>query len=169
MHNAIVDTYREDFPKYVGSQGLAGMVNVFSFAARNVGRKVKYVHFSTEDTAAATKARIELLCMARVLAKVVPSHCNGLPLQAEADPRAHKLLFMDIGLMNAVCGLGWTGIERMDQTRLVTKAPWQSSSSASTSKPCWPPRPTASSVAGSARAVPRTRKWTMSPALVASA
>lgn len=77
--------------------------------------------------------------------------------------------FMDIDLMNAVCGLGWTGIERMDQTRLVTKAPWQSSSSASTSKPCWPPRPTASSVAGSARAVPRTRKWTMSPALVASA
>ncbi len=121
VHNAIIDTYREDFPKYVGSQGLAGMVNVFNFAARNVGRKVKYVHVSTEDTAAATKARIELLCMARVLAKVVRSHCNGLPLQAEADPRAYKLLFMDIGLMNAVCGLGWTGIERMDQTRLVNE------------------------------------------------
>lgn len=121
VHNAIVDTYREDLPKYVGSQGLADMVNVFNFAARNVGRKVKYAHFSREDTAAATKARIELLCMARVLAKVVRSHCNGLPLQAEADPRAYKLLFMDVGLMNAVCGLGWTAIERMNQTRLVNE------------------------------------------------
>ena len=82
---------------------------------------MKYVHFSKEDKAAATKARIELLCMARVLAKVVRSHCNGLPLQAEADPRAYKLLFMDVGLMNAVCGLGWTGIERMDRTRLVNE------------------------------------------------
>ena len=97
------------------------MVNVFNFAARNVGRKVKYVHFSKEDSAAATKARIELLCMARVLAKVVRSHCNGLPLQAEADPRAYKLLFMDVGLMNAVCGLGWTAIERMNQTGLVNE------------------------------------------------
>ena len=121
VHNAIVDTYREDLPKYVGSQGLADMVNVFNFAARNVGRKVKYAHFSREDTAAATKARIELLCMARVLAKVVRSHCNGLPLQAEADSRAYKLLFMDVGLMNAVCGLGWAAIERMNQTRLVNE------------------------------------------------
>ncbi|MDD9962901.1 MAG: ATP-binding protein [Gammaproteobacteria bacterium] len=121
VHNSIIDTYREDFPKYVGSQGLAGMVNVFNFAARNVGRKVKYVQFSKEDSAAATKARIELLCMARVLAKVVRSHCNGLPLQAEADLRAYKLLFMDVGLMNAVCGLGWTAIERMNQTGLVNE------------------------------------------------
>ena len=121
VHNSIIDTYREDFPKYVGSQGLAGVVNVFNFAARNVGRKVKYVHFSKEDNAAATKARIELLCMARVLAKVVRSHCNGLPLQAEADPRAYKLPFMDVGLMNAVCGLGWASIERMNQTGLVNE------------------------------------------------
>ena len=121
VHNAIIDTYREDFTKYVRSQGLVSMVNAFNFAARNVGRKVKYVHFSKEDKAATTKARIELLCMARVLAKVVHSHCNGLPLQAEADPRAYKLLFMDVGLMNAVCGLGWTAIERMSQTGLVNE------------------------------------------------
>lgn len=121
VHNAIIDTYREDLSKYVGSRDLAGMVNVFNFAARNVGRKVKYVHFSKEDKAAATRTRIERLCMARVLAKVVHSHCNGLPLQAEADPRAYKLLFMDIGLMNAVCGLGWTAIERMHETRLINE------------------------------------------------
>ena len=121
VHNSIVETYREDFPKYVGSRSLPRIVNVFNFAARNVGRKVKYIHFSREDAAAATRADIELLCMARVLSKVVHSHCNGLPLQAEGDPRTYKLLFMDIGLMNAVCGLGWSAIEGMNETRLVNE------------------------------------------------
>ena len=121
VHNSIIETYREDFPKYVGSRSLSRIVNVFNFAARNVGRKVKYIHFSREDKAATTRTDIELLCMARVLSKVVHSHCNGLPLQADADPRAYKLVFMDIGLMNAVCGLGWTAIERMSETRLVNE------------------------------------------------
>ena len=121
VHGSIIDTYREDFPKYVGSRSLPRIVNVFNFAARNVGRKVKYIHFSREGKAATTRADIELLCMARVLSKVVHSHCNGLPLQADADPRAYKLIFMDVGLMNAVCGLGWNTIESMNGTRLVNE------------------------------------------------
>ena len=121
IHNSIIDTYREDFPKYIGSRSLPRIVNVFNFAARNVGRKVKYIHFSREEKAATTRADIELLCMARVLSKVVHSHCNGLPLQADGDPRVYKLLFMDVGLMNAVCGLGWAAIEGMNETRLVNE------------------------------------------------
>lgn len=121
VRNSIVETYRDDFPQYVGSRSLPRVVNVFNFAARNVGRKVKYVHFSREDPAAATRNGIELLCMARVLSKVAHSHCNELPLQAEGDPRVYKLLFMDIGLMNAVCGLGWSAIEGMNETRLVNE------------------------------------------------
>ena len=121
VHNSIIDTYREDFSKYIGSRSLGRIVNVFNFAARNVGRKVKYIHFSGEDKAAATKADIELLSLARVLSKVVHSHCNGLPLQADSDPRAYKLLFMDVGLMNAVSGLGWSAIDGMNETRLVNE------------------------------------------------
>ena len=121
VHNSIVETCREDFPKYVGSRSLPRVVNVFDFAARNVGRKVKYIHFSREAAAAATRADIELLCMARVLSKVVHSHCNGLPPAAEGDPRTYKLIFLDVGLMNAVCGLGWSAIEGMNEMRLVNE------------------------------------------------
>ena len=81
------------FPRYVGSRSLPRIVSVFNFAARNTGRKVKYIHFSREATAATTRADIELLCMARVLSKVAHSHCSGLPLQADSDP-AYKLIFM---------------------------------------------------------------------------
>ena len=121
VHNSIIETYREDFPRYVGSRSLPRIAGVFHLAARNVGRKVKYIHFSRDDRAAAIRADIELLCMARVLSKVVHSHAGGLPLQADADPRVYKLLFMDVGLMNAACGLGWTAMESLDAIKLVNE------------------------------------------------
>ena len=73
VHSSIVETRRENFPRYVGSRSFPRVVNVFNFAARNVGRKVKFVHFSREDAAATTRADVELPCMARVLSKVVRS------------------------------------------------------------------------------------------------
>ena len=120
VHRSIIETYREDFPKYVGSRSLARIVALFNFAARNIGRKVKYVHVSRADRAAVIREDIGLLVLARVLSKVVHSDCNGLPLQAEAKPGTYKLLFMDVGLMNAVSGLNWWGIEKMSETTLVT-------------------------------------------------
>jgi hypothetical protein len=69
-----------------------------------VGKKVKYSQFSSQDKSVTIKSDIELLCMARVLSKVVHSHANGLPLQAEIEEKIYKLIFLDIGLMNAVWG-----------------------------------------------------------------
>lgn len=39
VHNAIIETYQEDFPKYSGSRNLYRMRNVFNFVARNGGKK----------------------------------------------------------------------------------------------------------------------------------
>ena len=120
IHNAIIETYREDFAKYVGSRSLARVAHVFDFAARNVGAKVKYSRFDS-GASATIRSDVDLLCMARVLSKVVHSHAGGLPLRADGDDRVYKLLFMDVGLMNAVCGLGWNAITRMDEVRLVNE------------------------------------------------
>ncbi len=121
VHNSIIDTYREDFPKYIGSRNLSRIQQVFNFAARNIGKKVKYSQFSSQDKSATIKTDIELLCMARVLSKVIHSHANGLPLQAEMEEKIFKLIFLDIGLMNAICGLGWDVIVKMNETHLVNE------------------------------------------------
>ena len=121
VHHSIIETYREDFPRYLGSRSLPRIACVFDLAARQVGRKVRYVNFSREERPGTIRADIERLCLARVLSKVVHSHANGLPLGADADPRTYKLLFMDVGLMNAVCGLGWTAIGRLEEKRLVNE------------------------------------------------
>ena len=121
IHNAIIDTYRDDFPKYIGSRNLGRIQHVFNFAARNIGKKVKYSQFSSNDKSATIKADIELLCMARVLSKVIHSHCNGLPLQAELEDKSYKLVFLDVGLMNAVSGLTWNTISTMADTQLINE------------------------------------------------
>ena len=121
VHNAIIETYREDFPKYGGSRNLSRMLTVFNFAARNVGIKIKYSNISSHDQSKTLKNDIDLLCMARVVSKVLHSHCTGLPLQADIEEKIYKLLFMDVGLMNAICGLGWHTLSQMDEVKLVNE------------------------------------------------
>jgi predicted AAA+ superfamily ATPase len=121
VHSNIIQTYREDFPKYIGSRSLQRMQHVFNFAARSIGKKVKYSQFSRDDASATIKSDIELLCMARVLSKVVHSHCNDLPLQAEMDDKVYKLLFLDIGLMNAICGINWRSLSELTDMSLVNE------------------------------------------------
>ncbi len=121
VHHSIIETYREDLPRYVGSRSLARIVQVFNLAARYTGRKVKYVHFARDVRAATIREDIARLCLARVLLRVTHSACGGLPLQAEADAKVYKLLFLDVGLMNAVCGLDWRSIGALDSIRLVNE------------------------------------------------
>jgi len=121
VHTSIIDTYREDYPKYIGSRNLARFHQVFNYAAQTVGQKVKYSQFSNTEQSKTIKADIDLLCMARILSKVTHSHCNGLPLQAELSTKVFKLLFLDIGLMNALCGLNWHQITLQDDLRLINE------------------------------------------------
>lgn len=121
VHNSIIDTYREDFPKYSGTRDLNRMLTVFNFAARNVGIKVKYSNISREEQSGSLKKDIELLCLARVINKVIHSHCSDLPLQATLDEKIYKLLFLDIGLMNAISGINWLSLAHLDSISLVNE------------------------------------------------
>ncbi len=121
VHNSIIETYRDDFPKYCGSRNLSRMHHVFNFVARSVGTKIKYSNISKEEQSKTLKKDIDLLCMARIVSKVIHSHCSGLPLQVDIEDKIYKLLFMDIGLMNAICGLGWNVISKLDEIKLVNE------------------------------------------------
>lgn len=121
VHNSIIETYRDDFPKYAGSRNLNRMLNVFNFAARNVGVKIKYSNISRQEQSVTIKKDLELLAMARVIGKVIHSHCSGLPLQVDLEEKVYKLLFLDIGLMNAICGLDWRNISQIDEMKLINQ------------------------------------------------
>lgn len=121
IHTAIIESFRDDFPKYMSSTRALRVVNVLNTAARCVGQKVKYVHYSRETTSRDIKSDIDHLCLARLISRVVHSHCNGIPLQAQEDPKAYKILFLDVGLMNTICGLDWNDSYQEFDTRLVNQ------------------------------------------------
>ena len=121
VHNSIIETYQEDFSKYAGSRNLIRMRNVFNFVARNIGKKIKYSNISTQDQSGTLKKDIELLTMARIIGKITHSHCSGLPLQADLEEKVYKTLFLDVGLMNAVCDLNWHIVSQMDDIKLINE------------------------------------------------
>ncbi len=119
VHASIVETYRDDFPKYCGTRNLGRVKQVFDFAAQNVGRKIKYRNISPSDQSASLKTDIDLLCRARVISKVIHSHCTGLPLAADVDEKAFKLVFLDIGLMNYVTGVTFRSYLKLTDRALI--------------------------------------------------
>ena len=123
VHAGIVDTWRDDFPKYAARRDLTRMLRVFHFAARNPGRKVKYSNVSPDDQSATVRRDVDLLEMARVISRVTHSHCTGLPLQADVNQKVFKLIFLDVGLMNAICGLGWQTLADQTPAQLVNAGP----------------------------------------------
>ncbi|MGA7537495.1 MAG: AAA family ATPase [Steroidobacteraceae bacterium] len=119
VHTDLIQTYREDFQKYARSRNLARMQHVLEFAARNVGTKVKYASILKDAHSSTLRQDIELLAMARLVSKVLHTHASGLPLEADIDESVYKLLFLDVGLMNAICGLSWKTLSRWHDAELV--------------------------------------------------
>lgn len=121
IHRSIVATYEDDFAKYARKNELTLLQRVFRLVPRFVGQKVKYTNFSRESRSRDVKAAIDKLIKARVCLPVHASHCSGVPLHADINEKAYKLLFLDVGLMNHVCGVDWLILQQMDQLRLVNE------------------------------------------------
>jgi hypothetical protein len=88
---------------------------------RIIGQKVKYSNISKEDRSPDIKAALMLLAKARVCNPVYHSSCSGLPLHAGYDPHTYKLLFLDIGLVNFMCGTDWHTISSLNNQRLINE------------------------------------------------
>ncbi len=121
VHQSIVDTYQDDFAKYASARVRLRLQRVFNYVPRAVGRKVKYTQIDREETARELRVAIDLLAKARVIAPIFHSTCSGVPLHADVDWKTYKLLFLDIGLMNRLCGLDWLALKDLDDRRLVNE------------------------------------------------
>jgi len=123
VHRSITETYQDDFSKYAQHAELARLRRVFAQIPRNIGRKIKYVNLSREERAREIKDCIESLSLAQVCQKVIASHCSGVPLAAETDDESYKLIFMDVGIVNYLCGGRWQDIANAASQTLVNEGP----------------------------------------------
>ncbi len=110
---ALVQTVQEDFAKY-GPRRLQDLTRlVYRYVPGNVGRKLKYANISREERAASLRDALEWLTQSRLVQLAYHTAANGLPLGAEQDERHFKPFFLDVGLVNRLCGLDLVGAEEL--------------------------------------------------------
>jgi hypothetical protein len=105
VHKEILESYRADFPKYAPLADKACLRTVMASTARNVGRQIKYSRLAEGYSSASVHRAFDLLCQARIARKVRSASPAGLPLEAHASEKVFKSLFLDVGLMQSLCGL----------------------------------------------------------------
>jgi len=115
VHSSILNTYRDDFAKYVSGDELLTLRRVFNWVPARAGDKVIYTQISPDLKSAKVRSAIELLSGARVIFPVLHSSGNGIPLNAEMKPSIFKLYFLDVGLMSSM-----TGITRISQEQILS-------------------------------------------------
>ena len=121
VHNSIIETYKDDFSKYVRENQLFRLHRVFNYVPFAVGEKVKYSNISRDDKARELRIAVDMLAKAGLITRVYHSSCSGIPLNAQADISKFKLLFLDVGLMNRVFGLDWLSVNSMDERKLINE------------------------------------------------
>ncbi|MBA7525611.1 hypothetical protein ES705_17764 [subsurface metagenome] len=70
-----------------------------------VGRKFKYSHVDSSMQSRDLKEALELLEKAGVVYRIKQTGGEGLPLEANTKEKHFKTIFLDIGLIQNICGL----------------------------------------------------------------
>jgi predicted AAA+ superfamily ATPase len=106
----LLQTYRDDFAKYSGSQNATLLNAYFNGILGQIGRQ--FSHKQAQELAQMTSGdnrqlnlAIERFIAARLFYRVLHSHANAVPLGAETKIRISKFLFIDIGLLLAARGI----------------------------------------------------------------
>jgi len=101
----LADSYRQDFTKYAKRHEIKYVDLLFREAPSLQGQRFVYSHVSGEHRARELAPALDLLEKAGVVHRVLQSPGSGCPLRAGARPDRFKVLFLDVGLAQALLGL----------------------------------------------------------------
>jgi len=105
VHSSIIETYRDDFAKYARGSDFLRLQKVFDYVPSAAGEKIKYRNIDENAQARDLRKAVDLLAKANVITCVYHSKSSGIPLKAGKKEKIFKMYFLDVGLMNRVCGV----------------------------------------------------------------
>jgi len=117
IHSAIVQAYLQDLKKYNQRLDKDCVQRVFEQIPQAIGRRIKYTSLYPEKRIEKIKESIHILEQVLLIQKIHASHAQGLPLGGEVSPKIFKAIFLDIGLMQNMCGI--SVIELLNKTNLL--------------------------------------------------
>ena len=101
----IVLTYEDDFGKYKKRANPDLLRTTMRGVCHQAGEKITFKQISTDYQSSQIREALRLLTLAGIITPVFATAGNGIPLDAEADEKCMKVLFLDPGLLLAVLQL----------------------------------------------------------------
>lgn len=111
---SIITTFQDDFNKYGTKADRHRLIKLFQKIPSVIGRKFKYSTIDPHERSKDLKSALFLLNNARVITTIFHSSGNGLPLGAEKNEKAFKIIFLDTGLLSKLSGLDILAINQTD-------------------------------------------------------
>ncbi|MEA3391773.1 MAG: ATP-binding protein [Candidatus Marinimicrobia bacterium] len=106
IQRSIVDTYQDDFSKYASQIKFKHLKKIFSAVPAMVGNKFVYSKVDPDTKSRELKDAMNLLETAGIIYRARKTSGAGIPLESHAIDRYFKVLFLDIGLMQSINGMG---------------------------------------------------------------
>lgn len=111
----IILAYEDDFSKYKRRIDPDLLRLTMRSVCHQIGQKFTFKQMSDDYRSTQIREALRLLGLAGIVTPVVTSAANGLPLDAEADSRYTKYLFLDPGLLLAALMLEGESAETLIQ------------------------------------------------------
>jgi uncharacterized protein len=105
VHDDIIYSYIQSLVKYNSKVNIESLEQVLRVIPTNIGSQIKYTHLDPDRRVEVTKSSLSILEKAMLVNLVHSTTVSGLPLGAEVRSKKFKPLFLDIGLMQSVCGI----------------------------------------------------------------
>lgn len=105
IHDDIIHSYFQSLAKYNSKADIESLERVMNSVPSKVGSRVKYTHIDPDKRIETTKTSLNILEKALVIHLIHSTNTSELPLGADRQAKIFKPLFLDIGLMQHMCGI----------------------------------------------------------------
>lgn len=105
VHRELIFSFQNDFAKYAPRANHLCLSEVFSSVAKEVGHQIKYSHLAQDFSGPTIKNAFTLLSMAQIITPIPSCSPPLIPLEASSHMKTFKAAFLDIGLMQSLCGV----------------------------------------------------------------
>jgi predicted AAA+ superfamily ATPase len=105
IQHAILISYRQDFHKYARERQVKYVESLFDESLMQLGKKFKFSNINGEYRKRELLPALDLLEKANIAYRVTHSSAQGVPIGAQANYDKHKIIFLDVGLSQALLGL----------------------------------------------------------------
>jgi predicted AAA+ superfamily ATPase len=101
----LIETYRQDFPKYAKKHQIPYLDVLFNQIHYFIGKNFKYSAIHGEYKKRELAPCLALLQNANILHQITHTAGNGIPLGAEVNLERFKIISLDVGISQAMLGL----------------------------------------------------------------